>query len=44
MSFIADALIVTTCLNNNLELVTNSVKDFKKVKSLKFFRLDNKKF
>ena len=44
VNFTADALIAATCLNNNLELVTNSVKDFKKVKSLKFFRLDNKKF
>ena len=35
--FIADALIAATCLSNKLELVTNNLKHFKKVKGLKFW-------
>jgi len=44
ISYISDALIAATCLENHLELFTNNQKDFKKVKGLKFFDLDNKKF
>lgn len=44
ISYIGDALIAATCLNNGLELMTNNQKDFKKVKGLKFFSLDNKRF
>ncbi len=35
--YIGDALIAATCLENKLELMTNNQKDFKKVKSLKFY-------
>ena len=41
---IGDAIIAATCLKNKLELMTNNKKDFKKVKGLRFFDLDNKKF
>lgn len=34
---IGDAIIAATCIENNLELMTNNQKDFKKVKGLKFF-------
>ncbi|MDO8741887.1 MAG: PIN domain-containing protein, partial [Candidatus Roizmanbacteria bacterium] len=34
---IGDALIAATCLENKLELITNNIKDFKKVKGLKFY-------
>lgn len=39
VSFIADSLIAATCLDNELELVTNNKKDFKKVKGLKFYEI-----
>jgi len=39
ISYIGDALIAATCLENKLELFTNNQKDFKKVKRLKFFLL-----
>ena len=39
VSFIADALIAATCLENKLELMTNNQKDFKKVKGLKFLKI-----
>lgn len=34
---IGDSLIAATCIENNLVLMTNNQKDFKKVKGLKFF-------
>lgn len=34
---IGDAIIAATCIENNLEIMTNNQKDFKKVKGLKFF-------
>ena len=44
ISYIGDAIIAATCIENKLELFTNNQKDFRKVKGLKFFSLDNKKF
>ncbi len=34
---IGDALIAATCIENNLELMTNNQKGFKKVKGIKFW-------
>jgi len=39
ISYIGDALIAATCLENKLELMTNNQKDFKKVRELKFFNI-----
>jgi len=39
ISYIGDALIAATCLENKLELMTNNQKDFKKVRKLKFFNI-----
>lgn len=36
---IGDAIIAATCLENKFELITNNLKDFKKVKGLQFFDL-----
>jgi|SRR3989339_359953 len=44
ISYIGDAIIAATCIENKLELFTNNQKDFRKVKGLKFFNLDSKKF
>lgn len=37
ISYIGDALIAATCLENRLELMTNNQKDFKNVRGLKFW-------
>jgi len=42
ISYIGDALISATCLDNKLKLMTNNQKDFKKVKGLRFWNSDNK--
>lgn len=34
---LSDALIAATCINNNFELATRNIKDFKHVKKLKLF-------
>ena len=39
ISYIGDALISATCLDNGLELMTNNQKDFKKVKGLNFYKI-----
>ncbi len=43
ISYIGDALISATCLDNKLKLMTNNQKDFKKVKSLKFWDMNVRK-
>lgn len=39
ISYIGDAIIAATCLENKLELFTNNQKDFKKVKGLNFYKI-----